>query len=190
MTGVRVTAQAVEVLHNSSAASRVRVTAQAVEVLHNSSAASRVRVTAQAVEVLHDRYPIIAGNISESTAITDWQVTSVECKTGTSVVGGSNIFSGSTYRVHCLALTPHLVILSPKIDYAWSAAKATVLNDYVVAVNPDTTPHLWKCTTAGTTHATTEPTWNLSGTTTDNTTTWTYVAPLVDPITLGPKIPS
>ena len=36
---------------------------------------------------------------------------------------------------------------------------------------------------------TTEPIWNLTGTTVDNNVTWTYIAPLVDPVTIGPKIP-
>lgn len=36
----------------------------------------------------------------------------------------------------------------------------------------------------------TEPTWNLYGTTADNTVTWTYIGPIPNPVTIGPKIPS
>jgi len=132
----------------------------------------------------------LSGNITESSAITNWRVTATKCSDGTFVGTDLSGEAGTSYNIGSNTLSACNITLSPKIDYAWSAAKAAVLNDYVVAVNPDTTPHLWKCTTAGTTHATTEPTWILSGTTTDNTVTWTYVAPLVDPVTLGPKIPS
>lgn len=129
----------------------------------------------------------ITGNITESLGITDWIITTHKCSTGHG--NGTALATGTTYDVGVFSLEPTLVTISPRIDYKWSAAKTTALNDFVVAVNPDSTPHLWKCTTAGTTGGT-EPTWNLSGTTTDNTTTWTYVDALIDPVTLGPKIPS
>lgn len=134
-----------------------------------------------------DRLPQFTGNITEASAISNWRVTATKCVDSTLV--GTTVTAGSTYTFPVTTDNACNVTLSPKIDYAWTAAKVVTLDDYVVAVNPDTTPHLWKCTTAGTTGAT-EPTWNLSGTTTDNTVTWTYVAPLVDPKTLGPKIPS
>jgi hypothetical protein len=128
-----------------------------------------------------------SGNITESSAITNWRVTAVKCSDGALV--GTTTVTGTTYLLGVTTTAPCLITLSPKIDRAWTASTAVALNDYGVAVNPDATPHLWQCTTAGTTGAT-EPSWNLSGTTTDNTVTWTYVAPLADPKTLGPKIPS
>jgi hypothetical protein len=137
-----------------------------------------------------DSYVQLQGNITESSAITNWRATATKCSDGTFVGTALSGEAGTSYNIDSNTLSACNITLSPKIDYAWSVARATTLNDYVVAVNPDTTPHLWKCTTAGTTHATTEPTWNLSSTTTDNTVTWTYVAPLVDPVTIGPKIPS
>jgi hypothetical protein len=129
----------------------------------------------------------LAGNITESSPITDWRVSAYQSNTGGLVNTG--IFTGGNYSLNTPTLAAHNIMLSPKVDYAWSAGKAIALNDLVVASAPDATPHLWKCTTNGTSHSA-EPSWNLSGTTTDNTVTWTYVAPLVDPIAIGPKIPS
>jgi hypothetical protein len=58
---------------------------------------------------------------------------------------------------------------------AWVAATAKALGDMVVPTAGKENGFRYECTTAGTTHATTEPTWNLTegGTTTDNTVTWT-----------------
>ena len=55
----------------------------------------------------------------------------------------------------------------------WAVGTAYALGD---VVKPTTyASHSYKCTTAGTSHATTEPTWGITngGTTTDNTVTWT-----------------
>ena len=55
----------------------------------------------------------------------------------------------------------------------WAAATTYVLGDIV---KPTTyASHAYKCTTAGTSHASTQPTWGTTngGTTTDNTVTWT-----------------
>lgn len=130
----------------------------------------------------------LAGNITESLAITDWRVSVLNCNTH--LLEATSINTSTTYSIGLSTAEPCLIMIAPKIDYQWSVGKVTTSGDFVVAVSPDTTPHLWKCTTAGTTHATTEPTWNLSSTTTDNTTTWTYVGKLVNPVTIGPKIPS
>jgi len=133
-----------------------------------------------------------SGNITESLAITDWRVTATRCSDGVSV--GSATTSGATYSVNVSTIEPCLIHLAPKIDFAWSTAKVVALNDYCVPVAPDTTPRLFKATDIGSvpheTHATTEPTWPSSGTVVDNDITWTFIANLVDPISLGPKIPS
>ena len=55
----------------------------------------------------------------------------------------------------------------------WAAATVYSLGD---VVKPSSyASHSYKCTTAGTSHATTEPTWGTTngGTTADNTVTWT-----------------
>lgn len=132
----------------------------------------------------------LTGNITESLAITNWMAVAIRAKDGEFAGMALSGESGTTYSIEVNTNDPCNIELSPWSNYKWSADKKTTLNDYVIAVVPDTTPHLWKCTTAGRTHATTQPTWNLSGTTVDNTTTWTYVGPLVNPKALGPKIPS
>lgn len=130
----------------------------------------------------------LAGNIYEDFDITDWNVAAYRCSDGVKL--DLVVSTDGTYSVIAGGVEPYNIMLSPKIDYSWSASKVAVSGDYVVAANPDTTPHIWKCTTGGTTHATTEPTWNLSGTTSDGTVTWTYLAPLVNPVVLGPKVPT
>lgn len=134
-----------------------------------------------------DYYGRISGNIIEGLPISKWLVTATHCETGELM--GIDVVTGSTYTLNCATIDPCNITLSPAIDYAWSAGKITVSGDIVVAVNPDTTPHLWQCSTRGTTGGS-EPSWNLSGNTNDNTTVWAYVGALVDPVTLGPKIPS
>lgn len=137
----------------------------------------------------------LSGNIVESLPITNWRVTASDCTTG--VIVGTNIINGTTttgeggttYSIICNTPNPCNIICSPKIDYVWSVAKTAISGDYVISTNPESLPHIWKCTTGGITGGT-EPTWSLSGTTTDNTVTWTYIAPLTDPISIGPKIPS
>ena len=59
----------------------------------------------------------------------------------------------------------------------WVADTAYAVGD---VVKPTTyAAHTYKCTTAGTSHATTEPTWGTTngGTTTDNTVVWTCYDP-------------
>jgi hypothetical protein len=134
----------------------------------------------------------IVGNIDESLAITDWRVTATRCSDG--AFAGTATASGTTYSIATYYSDPCNLTIAPKIDYAWSAGKVVALNDYCVPTNPDATQRLFKATDIGSaphqTHATTEPTWPSSGTVVDNDITWTYVADLVDPVSLGPKIPS
>lgn len=57
---------------------------------------------------------------------------------------------------------------------AWAVATAYVLGDHVEPTADNT--YTYECTTAGTSHATTEPTWptgTLGQTVTDGTVTWT-----------------
>lgn len=131
----------------------------------------------------------LSGSIIESLPITDWHIVANRCADGAMV--GHGFSSGSTYSVETITLEACNITLAPKINYAWSAAKVAVVGDYVVAVNPDATPYLWKCTsvTGDAKTGANQPAWNLSGTTTDGNVTWTYVGPLIDPLTLGPKIP-
>lgn len=134
----------------------------------------------------------ISGNITESLAITDWRVTAIQCRDG--AFAGTATTSGSSYTIASNTTEICDIHISPKIDYAWSASKVVALNDYCVPTDPDATQRLFKATDIGSaphqTHATTEPTWPASGTVVDNDITWTYVADLVTPKAIGPKIPS
>lgn len=134
----------------------------------------------------------LSGSITESLAITDWLISVSQCRDGKQI--GHSVISATSYSIDCLCyeITPCNITLSPKIDYAWTASKVCAVNDYVVPANPDTTPHLFKVTaiTGDAKFGATEPTYNLSGTTTSGNVTLTYIAPLVDPVTLGPKIPT
>jgi hypothetical protein len=130
----------------------------------------------------------ITGNVIESTAITNWTIT------GVSITGlvATTTTTGSTYTLNCPSLEPYNITLSPKIDKAWTATTAITVGTYVTAAIPDSNPHIWKCvsiTSSGLTGAT-EPSWNIGTPTLDNQVTWDYVSPLMNPISIGPKIPS
>lgn len=146
------------------------------------------------VEELHSLM-ILSGSIvisvSESSALEKFTVMQHRSTFGEGVIDTDIDTSvSSSHTVLDVAIEPMFITVSPKIDGSWKSKTDIPLDYLVIATDPTATPHLWKCTTAGTTHATTEPTWNLSGTTTDGTVTWTYVDELVQPVTHGPLIPS
>jgi len=61
------------------------------------------------------------------------------------------------------------------LDPLWTVATAYVKGDFVSPTKANRTGYRYECTTAGTSHAATEPTWGttVDGTTTDGTVTWT-----------------
>lgn len=128
------------------------------------------------------------GNITESFGVTDWVISAFDCNGGDLV--GYAESSTTSYTIKIIEDVPVLLTISPKIDGKWAAATAIASGYYVVPTAPDTTPRLYKCTTAGTTHATTEPTWPTSGTVSDGTAVWTFIADLDDAMfkTLGAKV--
>lgn len=80
----------------------------------------------------------------------------------------ANIYVGSTLWTAVPAWTANTAYVSTsnggRGDYVRQSATPTIGNERV-----------FRCTTSGTSHATTEPTWNITknATTTDNTVTWT-----------------
>lgn len=136
-----------------------------------------------------NNYAQFTGGITESLAIIDWRVSAIKCLDGSLV--GTTTTNTTTYTVNTTTIEPCFPIITPKIDYAWSASKVASLNDYVIPSAPDTTSKLYKVTTAGT-FDTTEATWNASGTTTQGTAVLTFITDLDDGMfkILGPKIPS
>lgn len=61
------------------------------------------------------------------------------------------------------------------LDPIWVAGTAYVKGDIISPTKANRTGYRYECTTAGTSHASTEPTWGTTadGTTTDGTVTWT-----------------
>lgn len=131
----------------------------------------------------------LAGNITESLAITNWMVVATRIKDGDFAGMTFSGEAGTTYSIPVNTNEPCNIELSAKIDTKWKAGKRVPLNVYVIPSNTETTPHLFKVTTAGV-FGDTEAAWNLSGTTTQGTVIVTYVGTLPDrPISLGPKNP-
>lgn len=128
----------------------------------------------------------IAGLIIEQSAIAKWRIIA-------SSIDGAldhviNV-AGSSYTIDTDDNNPKFLTLVPFVDGVWTAGMVVNAGYIVAASDPTATPHLWQCTTPGTTGGT-EPVWNLSATTSDNTVVWTYIGPLVQPQTHGPLIPA
>jgi len=121
------------------------------------------------------------------TPITEWVVTGVS-STGLTCTTTVNTTVSTTYTLDTPSIEPYTVTLSPKIDAVWTASTALTTGKYVVPTSPDTDARLYKVTTAGTTAAS-EPAW-VGNTVTSGTVVFTYVAELLDPVSLGAKIPS
>lgn len=73
----------------------------------------------------------------------------------------------------------------------WGAAKSYIVGEVISPVTPN--GHLYRCTVAGTSHASTEPTWPTTdgGTVTDNGITWTENTPqfgIVAPVPIAPTV--
>ena len=64
--------------------------------------------------------------------------------------------------------------LMPGVVATWAVNTARTAGDWVKPTSPSLSPRLMICTTAGTSHAVTEPTWPAAGSTvTDGTAVWT-----------------
>lgn len=126
----------------------------------------------------------ITGTITESLAITSWTVTGIS----PSGLTCSTVTTSSTYTLNCPSFELYTITCAPTVDNIWKASTAISLNYLICPTTPDTKPVLYKCTTAGTTSGT-EPAFT-SATHTDGSVVWTKVADLVDPISLGTRIPS
>lgn len=88
-----------------------------------------------------------------------------------SSTGSRQLLASSNPGVDQITLTPTGTIAE------WAVATAYSLGDRVEPVTPNT--YVYEVTTAGTSHATTEPTWPttpLGSTVTDGTVTWTLRA--------------
>jgi hypothetical protein len=131
----------------------------------------------------------LAGNITESLAISKWRVTAHKCADGSPQ--GTVTSTGGTYTLPCTTPHPCNITCAQHVDRRWTTGLTPEVGDLWVPSNPETTPHLFECTTSGAVGGS-EPTWDTTptNTTSDGSAVWTCVGPLVDPITLGPKIPT
>jgi hypothetical protein len=136
-----------------------------------------------------DHQTFFSGDIIETLGTTDWTITATQCSTSATVGSGNS--SGTTYSIEVSTDSPCNLQLAQKIDYAWVTGRTAALNEYCVPSNPEVTPHLFKCTTGGAVGGS-EPTWDSTptNTTSDGSAVWTCIGPLVNPISLGSKIPS
>jgi hypothetical protein len=137
----------------------------------------------------------IAGGITESTDHTDWTIRTHRLDTGAFL--GEVTATGSTYECPCAPSGadysgPVVASCIQRSGVLWVANTAKSSGDYVIPVDPVATPYVFKCTVGGTTHGTTEPTWDTTpgNTTSDNTVTWTCQGAMVQPLLHGPLIPS
>lgn len=136
-----------------------------------------------------DTQSTISGGITESLAITNWRVNAHRVRDGAHK--GTTTSTGTTYSINVETDEICNITLSPHIDRAWTTGYTPATGEFWVPSNPDTTPHLFECTTSGAVGGS-EPTWNTtpSATTSDGSAVWTCVGPLPTPKALGPRIPS
>lgn len=130
-----------------------------------------------------------AGSIIESLAFTKWRVSAHSAVDGTKA--GTLSTTSLTYDLPVSTADPFLITVHPYVDRIWTAGMTAVLGELVTPTSTETTPYLFECTTGGAVGGS-EPTWNATpgATTNDGSAVWTCVAKLVNPISIGPKIPS
>jgi hypothetical protein len=141
----------------------------------------------------YDRY--LAGTITEDTDHTDFVVRAHRLDTG--ALAGELASTGGAYEIPVMIsgagyAGPVMLSAYQKLGTVWVANTAYASGAYVFPPEPVTDPHVFKCTTAGTSHSTTEPAWDTTpgNTTSDGTVIWTCQGRMVQPLLQGPLIPS
>lgn len=131
-------------------------------------------------------------NLTETIAATDFVAGVYDLATG-QLLNKQTIQAGQTV-MDAYTAEPVSVTLAPKQGTVWKPNTVYALNDLVFPTNPSTTPHYYKRINAGTSSATTEPTWPTSGNAQCNdgavTNAWERVTGLSQPITQSPLIPT
>lgn len=147
-------------------------------------ALSATRILAQAAAFLYD----ISVNVTESLVADNFIATVYDFESAALIVS-QNVISGSN-TILLGDNAPVLITVRPDIGGIWTASIAYALDDLVFSTDPATYPGYWKCTTAGTSGSS-EPTWNMSGTTNDGASlVWTFQEGIEDPQVRGPLIPA
>jgi hypothetical protein len=120
--------------------------------------------------LLLSRMPVEAGSVAvtiDATADTDW-----------SLEDGGILYREDGWDEDTepnVVVTYYAGWLMPGVVSAWSAAQSVAAGGWIEPSAPSLSPMLFQATAAGTTHATTEPTWPTvaAETVTDNGITWT-----------------
>jgi hypothetical protein len=134
----------------------------------------------------------VAGSVTESLAIEDWVVSSHRADTA-ALLQQATVYQDKTYAVSSAGvLVPVYVACRPRITGKWVANTAYAARAIIAPTDPVTTPYIFKCTTAGTSHGTTEPIWDTTAgnITSDGSAVWTSLGRLPQAILHGPLIPS
>jgi hypothetical protein len=139
----------------------------------------------------------VAGSLTEASDHDEFTIRTHRLDTGAFLT--ETTATGSSYEISCCpAATKNdyagevMVSAWPKMGAKWIANTAYAAGTYAFPTAAGTTPYIFKCTTAGTSHSTTEPTWDDTpgNTTSDGSVTWTCQGRMLQPILHGPLTPS
>ena len=137
----------------------------------------------------------VAGSITESSGHESFTVRTHQLDTGALL--NETTATGPSYECPCCPTStltdytgPVMVTAWPAMGGVWEASTAYAENDFCFPTDPETTPYVFECTTAGTSDSG-EPTWDTTpgNTTNDGTAVWTCVDQMLQPLTNGPLIP-
>jgi len=137
----------------------------------------------QAVQVQVTGTLALSGPVIETLAISEWKVIA-ESLDGT--IRLQTITSSLTYTIPVEVDTDYVITGFPLMKAIWVKNLSVEAGDYITAEAGD--HHIWVAQNAGTT-GTLDPSWNLSGVTTDNGINWDYVDELPKPDSQGPIRP-
>jgi len=143
--------------------------------------------TPPAVAAYYDYAATMTLPIDESTDITKWKLTATRVSDG--AFAGSVVTDTNSATLNLLYIDRCNVSMAPYYDYVWGEVGTASVGDLCIPTNTELTPYVFECTTGGAIGGG-EPSWNIGGTTNDGSAVWTVVDGLVDPVSIGPKIPS
>ena len=128
------------------------------------------------LRLLLSRWPVDPDSITvtvDGTALTDYLVERPQMLFYEGVWPSTSETTGQEGEEN-ITVTYKAGYVLPNWIATWAAATVKTAGVWVRPTTPTLSPLLFECTTAGTTHATTEPTWPAAGSTVaDNTAVWT-----------------
>ena len=124
-----------------------------------------------------------SGLVDENLAITSWDVHAFSLDGTVHLITTT---TGTIYQIPTTQDIEYIITGLPTINLIWEEGAAVTAGDYMTS---PTIGHVWIAQNTGTTKSGSEPTWNLTGTTTDNDITWNYLDELPRPSSQGPIKP-